>query len=718
MPHKVRQQYFLLQVAARGSKNILRNSKYRNDDWKTRSKDRDHGRVRSGDLLLVYFGSNALAYQKHLGLLFQVTKIRDGNREFQLEKVWDFHPIPLAELRSKVDNGVLGSSFLNCGQQGFNICQINRREYEKTLQISTEGHESELKKYLRATKSILATAKKPLSSREIVNRALQARLFDKKDENTVNKVEEVIVQNTQPAGESKKILTFFSVGRGKYALTKWLETRHGEFTIRSLSYWIINSAERSMHYEDVTKAILKIRRLKTDNPSGLVFSTLNSSRKFISYGKGLFGLRKWEKAPRKVRRRVRDDTKFEFGTPDDFASLLYRVQSRFRQSSSLIRISAPYVDVNTFKMFLGKAPKAARIRLLLTADRQLEDKIRKGLTTDLMEHFCSEHLVDIRRIDDLHSRFVVFDDRSCVLCSSDFQREQYSNRFQYAVFSRDSRLVTKVAGYFDRIWKAAQTFDLTSEISKSLVRPTAETGRRQSNTATEGRMAPGHHQADSRPRLGKQPENEKALAEFNRHLDAVKHATEPQTRKNMLDELDPVLRTLCGPAAPRWNSDTRKAINEYLNLISKEITNPEYTILYLSHVDVILHKDDEEGPELVKGLLGEVLDSLYVFHGHFGPEERGWFHLICSLVRLHDFDQHYLTSLIDDATKDEQRMQPLLEAIQHDLRTQVGERSTLYDALVSHLREAMNEAEKKENKQKYDRAWRIYISFTRGAAGF
>ena len=47
-------QYFLVQVSKLGS-DILKNSIYRHSEWDKTPRDKDHGRVRKGDLLLVYF---------------------------------------------------------------------------------------------------------------------------------------------------------------------------------------------------------------------------------------------------------------------------------------------------------------------------------------------------------------------------------------------------------------------------------------------------------------------------------------------------------------------------------------------------------------------------------------------------------------------------------------------------------------------------------------
>lgn len=62
---KSRLQYFLLQVNEYGSKQILDSGIYQHLDWYANKKDRAHGDVRVGDVILVYFTSNALLFKKN-----------------------------------------------------------------------------------------------------------------------------------------------------------------------------------------------------------------------------------------------------------------------------------------------------------------------------------------------------------------------------------------------------------------------------------------------------------------------------------------------------------------------------------------------------------------------------------------------------------------------------------------------------------------------------
>lgn len=128
---------FLMQVSEDGSKNILTNRKYRNPIWSSKRRDRDHGKVKVGDLILVYFAGAAINYHKQLRMVYRVTKVSKGNIEFELKQYQEITPpITLDQIRANVKKGILEDVFLNCGRQGFNIRKIEYDDYEKVLRLS------------------------------------------------------------------------------------------------------------------------------------------------------------------------------------------------------------------------------------------------------------------------------------------------------------------------------------------------------------------------------------------------------------------------------------------------------------------------------------------------------------------------------------------------------------------------------------------------------
>ena len=76
---------FLIQVSKDGSKNILNNGKYRDIEWQSQRKNKDLGKVKQGDLLVIYFTSAAIDHKKQLGMIYQVTKVSKGNDEFSMK---------------------------------------------------------------------------------------------------------------------------------------------------------------------------------------------------------------------------------------------------------------------------------------------------------------------------------------------------------------------------------------------------------------------------------------------------------------------------------------------------------------------------------------------------------------------------------------------------------------------------------------------------------
>lgn len=128
---------FLFQVSEDGSKNILNNGKYRIIEWQSQRKNKDHGKVKQGDLLVIYFASAAIDHKKQLGMNYQVTKVSKGNAEFSMKLHKEITPpLSLEAIRENVRKGILDDVFLNCGRQGFNIKKIDYSNYEQIFSLS------------------------------------------------------------------------------------------------------------------------------------------------------------------------------------------------------------------------------------------------------------------------------------------------------------------------------------------------------------------------------------------------------------------------------------------------------------------------------------------------------------------------------------------------------------------------------------------------------
>jgi len=129
---------FLVQVSKPGSTNILNNGRYRNVSWQSKPRDLDHGKVKAGDLLLIYFASGSINFKRQLRRIYRVTDVSKGNEEFELKLEREINPLTYAQIRKYVTDGILSKDMKNCGQYGFNIRRISKEEYEKVLQLAKE----------------------------------------------------------------------------------------------------------------------------------------------------------------------------------------------------------------------------------------------------------------------------------------------------------------------------------------------------------------------------------------------------------------------------------------------------------------------------------------------------------------------------------------------------------------------------------------------------
>lgn len=65
-------QYFLIQVNRAGSENLLKNGVYQHENWMYTPHDNAHGNVRIGDILVIYFASNSIEFQKQVKKIYRV----------------------------------------------------------------------------------------------------------------------------------------------------------------------------------------------------------------------------------------------------------------------------------------------------------------------------------------------------------------------------------------------------------------------------------------------------------------------------------------------------------------------------------------------------------------------------------------------------------------------------------------------------------------------
>jgi hypothetical protein len=127
---------FLMQVSKPGSINVLKNGRYVNSRWQSKPRDRDHGKVRPGDLVLMYFAYGSIDFKRQLRRIYRVADVSEGNFEFTFKLEKEINPLTYKQILRYVKEGILSENMKNCGQQGFNIKEISREDYERVLEIA------------------------------------------------------------------------------------------------------------------------------------------------------------------------------------------------------------------------------------------------------------------------------------------------------------------------------------------------------------------------------------------------------------------------------------------------------------------------------------------------------------------------------------------------------------------------------------------------------
>ena len=129
---------FLVQVNKRGSIQLLKNGWYENERWRSKTRDRDHGKVKVGDLLLIYFAHGSIDFKGQLRRIYGVIKVSEGNEKFELKLEKEINPLTYKQIQSYVVERTLSKDMKNCGRIGFNIKKISHGDYKEVLRIAKE----------------------------------------------------------------------------------------------------------------------------------------------------------------------------------------------------------------------------------------------------------------------------------------------------------------------------------------------------------------------------------------------------------------------------------------------------------------------------------------------------------------------------------------------------------------------------------------------------
>ena len=129
---------FLVQVSRDlGYANITDNRVYRNELWKEKPRDEDHGKVKAGDELLIYCTQNVPKHGKSLAFSVVVNEVSADNVTFKIDNPrWFNFPLKLGDIKHLLLRDELPDEFRGCGRQGFNIAKIESVVAEKVFALT------------------------------------------------------------------------------------------------------------------------------------------------------------------------------------------------------------------------------------------------------------------------------------------------------------------------------------------------------------------------------------------------------------------------------------------------------------------------------------------------------------------------------------------------------------------------------------------------------
>jgi len=140
---------------------VIKHGYYRHESWDTKTRDQDFGKVKVGDYVLHYCTTDVESYPGQIKNIYEVVSIGriDDDIEDALKKgdiskeeaerlagfphVLRLRPhttlnrgVELSLIRKWVEGGNLSTAMNNCGRLGFNICEVDQKDYERIIEWS------------------------------------------------------------------------------------------------------------------------------------------------------------------------------------------------------------------------------------------------------------------------------------------------------------------------------------------------------------------------------------------------------------------------------------------------------------------------------------------------------------------------------------------------------------------------------------------------------
>ncbi len=132
-------QYFLLQVSRSGSEEVLSKGHYERTNWHDTPRDYQHGMVKGGDILLVYFAAQSIKYKMQLKKVYRVDSVSENNLRFNFSEQRELNGISLDQIKNAIKSGRLRKEvFKKVSQQGFNIAKIEKSDFDEVMLLDRE----------------------------------------------------------------------------------------------------------------------------------------------------------------------------------------------------------------------------------------------------------------------------------------------------------------------------------------------------------------------------------------------------------------------------------------------------------------------------------------------------------------------------------------------------------------------------------------------------
>lgn len=173
-----------------------------------------------------------------------------------------------------------------------------------------------------------------------------------------------------------------------------------------------------------------------------------------------------EEAIERERKKLTLDEGFLYTQPNRPLGLLLKIPELLSRSDNNIKIANPYLT-NTSFSFFQNVKNHVLIRLLAAPDERISDKIkRKQLTVEGIKAITNEKKVEIRISENLHSRFIIIDDKYILFLSTDLQMRSLRDKFQYCFWTNNKDIIQQTNEYFESIWKDSKEYDIFKKINE------------------------------------------------------------------------------------------------------------------------------------------------------------------------------------------------------------------------------------------------------------